>query len=45
VDDQLGAADEVEERAGGIGEARLVGEELARQPCTFSAPSSTSRCG
>src|SRR6266446_10784697 len=32
VDDQLGAVNEVQESAGDVGKARLVGEELARQP-------------
>src|SRR5256886_8689046 len=32
VDDQLGALNEVQEGAGDVGKARLVGEKLARQP-------------
>src|SRR6266404_2363641 len=32
VDDQLGAVNEAQESAGDVGKARLVGEELARQP-------------
>src|SRR6267143_7279899 len=32
VDDQLGAVNEVQESAGDVGKARLVGEKLARQP-------------
>src|SRR5437879_12162498 len=32
VDDQLGALNEVQEGAGDVGKARLVGEKLGRQP-------------
>jgi alkylated DNA nucleotide flippase Atl1 len=35
VDEQLRALDELEELVGHVGEARLVGEVLGREPCTW----------
>jgi len=45
VDDPLGAAHEVEQRAGHVAEARPVAQVVHVMPCTSVAPASISRSG